>query len=185
MRKNWFDLYLYVKHATKKARESRSLVKPYNKIKNFQKELLNKQFHFNQFNKVLEAAVNDKSSDIWLFEYNTYLFMLQKVGQYKELKDLEEVYFPVLASLMIVGDIRLKLLLVETLFNTSSGFNYKNKLSSLFLLSIVIIPFFKEYIKSKLLGILDKVKDLGDNSKFKSYKDLDLKNNYTYIKFLK
>ncbi|HDR8065787.1 TPA: hypothetical protein QCY66_004766 [Bacillus cereus] len=145
---------LYVKYATRKSRVAQSLVKHFDKITNYDQELLNKQIHFKRFKKALALAEFDPSQDFWLFEYNTYLLMLQKISSYKELQDLDEKYFPVLASFLIVGDIRLKLLLVETFFNTFSWSHFKNKLSNLVLLSVVIIPFFKEYTKNKLMALI-------------------------------
>ncbi|MED3957657.1 hypothetical protein P4605_10005 [Priestia aryabhattai] len=147
---------LYVKYATRKSRQSKSLVKSFNKITNFNQELLNKQEHFHQFNKSIKVARVDPSLDYWSFEYNTYSLMLQKISQYKALQNLRDEHFPVLASLLVVGDIRLKLSLVETFFDNASWSHLKNNLSNLFVLSIVIIPFFKEYTKNKLMEIVDK-----------------------------
>ncbi|WP_339998889.1 hypothetical protein [Priestia aryabhattai] len=147
---------LYVRYATRKSRKSRSLVKPFNKITDFNQEILNKKEHFHRFNDSIKVADVDPSLDLWSFDYNTYLFMLQKISGYKELQNLKGEYFPILASLSIVGDIRLKLCLVETLFNTSSWRYWETKISNIFLLSIVIIPFFKEYIKDKLMELVNK-----------------------------
>lgn len=160
----------YVKYATKKSRESQSLVKPFNKITDFDQELLNKQMHFNRFIKALELAEFDPSQDVWSFEYSTFLFMLQKISSYKNIDDLDKEYFPVLASFLIVGDIRFKLLLMDTIFKNDSFSHYKNKLSELFLLSFVIIPFFKDFIEYKLMGLIPE-------SVLKSKSSIDIEYN--------
>jgi hypothetical protein len=145
---------LYIKYATRKSRLAKSLVKPYQKIKNFNQELLNKQVHFGQFIKALERVKYDTSQDIWSFEYNTHLFMLQKICSYEDIDKLDNMHFLVLASFICVEDIRLKLLLMDTLFKNHSWSHYKNKLPELFLLSYVIVPFLKEFIKDKLMEVI-------------------------------
>ncbi|MCA1056959.1 hypothetical protein LCM10_18510 [Rossellomorea aquimaris] len=151
---------LYVKYAPRKSRLAQSLVKPFNKITDFNQELINKQLHFNRFIKALEQVEYNTSQDVWLFEYNTFYLMLRKIGLYENLEDVDEKYFPVLASFLFVGDIRFKLLLIDELFKSESLPHYKNKLSDLFLLSLVIVPFFKEYVKNKLVELISE--DLPD-----------------------
>ncbi|MGE7604688.1 hypothetical protein ACQKL5_19795 [Peribacillus sp. NPDC097675] len=178
---------LYVKYASRKSRLAQSLVKPFNKITDFDKEFLNKQIHFTRFVKALEQAEFDTSQDVWSFEYNTFLFMLQKIGTYKNIDELDKEYFPVVASFLFVGDIRLKLSLIDAFFKNSSWSYFKNKQSELFQISFIIVPFLKEFITNKLMELIPesviKSKSSLDNDQ-NEMKIVDLKKKlYIYQTF--